>query len=425
MGVATHMFRIWQRFSSELMVLGFISFLSWCLEQAEVFKEISSDLSDDYSQFPDALSLVHTIHAVHQWIFIAFMIHFMTSTFVVYYIVTTVQRKIAKYERWVHTVHRHDKHPDAECEELKDIDVIYGNKYANIRQRFVDYCKVNGKQYLVGKTLDDEAVQQMDKEDYNEEHHKQYHVTDDYVFSLYTTLNQDRVLTDFYHFHPASWGFLLILKVIESLILYGTLDTHNYQWGYEFGCDLFLATVGIIVGLIMIVLFWKLSERNMEGGKFSKDRMCLCLFQSCCKFENDQSTELWLGRMFQAFSFTLAYELASSVGDKNFWDAVDIAQYPMSASEYHALYMCILLVCWPVFGFILTKVLITICLDFSMPPYMDKDHWHLVKTSIKAGALVHKHWKTEFDVFRASLNSEQLQQIQVAVTENKTDHDEL
>merc|ERR1711966_5469 len=101
--------------------------------------------------------------------------------------------------------------------------------------------------------------------------------------------------------------------------------------------------------------------------------------------------------MFQAFSFTLAYEIASSMGDKNFWDAVDIDHYPMSASEYHALYCVMLLVCWPLFTFILTKVLISICLDLSLPPYLDKDHWHLVKTTIKAGELVHEYWETNLD----------------------------
>ena len=60
------------------------------------------------------------------------------------------------------------------------------------------------------------------------------------------------------------------------------------------------------------------------------------------------------------------------MGDKNFWDAVDIDHYPMSASEYHAIYCVMLLVCWPLFAFILTKVLISICLDFSLPPYLDK-----------------------------------------------------
>jgi len=382
------MYELWQRFSSELMVLGFISFLSWALEQGEAFKDISTDLSHDYTNYPDELSLVHTIHAVHQWIFIAMMIHFATSLAVVAYVVHENQRKMAKYERWVHMCYKagdegwKERTANFSSDIVGTVDIASGERYVKVRSRFIQYCKDNGEEHLIGGTKHGS---------------KQYSVDDSFVFSLYSTLNQDRVLADFYHFHPASWGLLLILKVIEALILYGTLDTHNYQWGYEFGCDLFLATIGIIVGLFLIRLMWKLSEKNMSGDEFSTDGMCKCLFHSFCTFDNDQSTDLWIGRVFQAFSFTLAYEIASSMGDKNFWDAVDIDHYPMSASEYHAIYCVMLLVCWPLFAFILTKVLISICLDFSLPPYLDKDHWRLVKTTIKAGALVHGYWQDKFD----------------------------
>ena len=234
------------------------------------------------------------------------MIHFATSVFVVSYVVHNVQRKQAKYERWVHMCYRTGDEENGEskwkertanyhCKQDDDnIDIAFGERYVKIRQRFIKYCSENGDEHLIG----------------GETHgSKQYSVDDRFVFSLYSTLNQDRVLSDFYHFHPASWGFLLILKVIEALILYGTLDTHNYQWGYEFGCDLFLATIGIIVGLIMIRLFWRLSEENMSGEEFSTEGVCQCLLKSCCSFENDQSTEIWLGRMFQAFSFTLVPSL--------------------------------------------------------------------------------------------------------------------
>ena len=47
MGFSSHLYQLWQRFSSELMVLGFISFLAWALEQGEAFKDVTSSLSFD------------------------------------------------------------------------------------------------------------------------------------------------------------------------------------------------------------------------------------------------------------------------------------------------------------------------------------------------------------------------------------------
>merc|ERR1711934_1099983 len=52
-------------------------------------------------------------------------------------------------------------------------------------------------------------------------------------FALYFTLNQDRIVKDFYEFHPSSWVFVLVLKLIECISIAGALSEDTYSWCVE------------------------------------------------------------------------------------------------------------------------------------------------------------------------------------------------
>jgi hypothetical protein len=79
--------RLLHRFSSELMVLGFLAFVVWSCAQADVFVGIADSFKDydDFAVPKDALSYFHTVEAVHMHMFIAMVLYFMVCGASVFY----------------------------------------------------------------------------------------------------------------------------------------------------------------------------------------------------------------------------------------------------------------------------------------------------------------------------------------------------
>lgn len=361
MGMTRHSKRIWAKLSEELMVLGFISSLIWLIEQFGGFESISDDLKDDYHYYPDETSLIHTVHNVHEWIFFGMCLHFVVAVGLTYTCVHSSQVLVSDMEKRVF----YNETPDTTEHRLQ--------RYAHVRKVFLAHHAANK-----------EMLKEYDME---------VEVDTNFIFSLYLTLNQDRMLTEFYNFKPDTWLFIFLFKLIEASVLAATLDIHSYKWGIEFSMDLMLALSGILFAIGCLTLSYIRKRRVMECDAFPKEPP----FQ-CCRNASDPeftSREITLCHAIQAFSFAMCYQVASTIGKKSFWEATDIDQYPFGKGTLHAIWTVLCAFSLVAFCVLLTYAFPVISYDFCLPPNMDVHHYALMKQTCLKQPSVRKLWASE------------------------------
>lgn len=157
--------------------------------------------------------------------------------------------------------------------------------------------------------------------------------------------------------------------------------------------------IGTLCAVLLLCYMYRFTshnrDRNAQGYLTEKP----CWFW-LCKQENEYSAEIWICRIFQAFSFTLCYEFANVFGNKGFWEGTDIAAYPFGKAELHAIYLTSLLVLFAAYMFCMLWVITTVCFNLSKPPFMDRDHWTLVQQVVDKSAAIHEFWGTTAQIDR-------------------------
>merc|ERR1711907_139550 len=79
-GAHDHFVRLFNRASDELMVLGFLAFCIWCINQAEGFKHLSESLDGR----PDESSLLHLAENVLMFLFLAMLLNFAVAAYMIH-----------------------------------------------------------------------------------------------------------------------------------------------------------------------------------------------------------------------------------------------------------------------------------------------------------------------------------------------------
>lgn len=256
-------------------------------------------------------------HDVHIWLFLAMVSHFLMSTMLIFSC-TDRQRKIREIEN--------------SGDDLS---------FNRTRQVFIDHYKGQNHPGM----------------------------DDDFCFSLYMSLNIDRILSDFCNFHVSAWIVLLIIKVLECGIV-ALLDLDGWAWHDGFILSL---CVAVLSPLACVIEVWA-NKRSLEEIHQSK---CFPAKEpdSCWAALGEKyDLEIWHSRMFQALTFTLSYEFMRCFASKNFWKGYYTTDWPHSKDADITIWILTLIVLVIVNVCFLSQAIKLIARKYSLPPYVDEVH---------------------------------------------------
>ena len=93
-GGQAHCEALFHRVNGEFMVLGFLAFLVWSINQGDGFGKLKANV---ITMAPDGVTLLHLCEAVHMYLFLAMILNFTACGFIVFRICRW-QTLIATYE---------------------------------------------------------------------------------------------------------------------------------------------------------------------------------------------------------------------------------------------------------------------------------------------------------------------------------------
>jgi len=338
-----HAMNLFNRLSAELMVLGFVAFVVWSCYQAKMFHDIADDLAKTYTSSPDYYYIYNGCHNVHIWLFLAMIWHFLLSIVCIIRISTT-QKQWAQF----------DKDPAAaEAESNNDAYI----RYRDEKKLFINHFKKKN----------------MDGMDEN------------FNFGLYLSLNLDRVLEDFYHFHLVSWLIVLMVKVVEMAVLGGMSAESKWDWYDQLILMLYPCVLSPVVLIIFFFMRHKDLSADLERGHFE------IADHEEKTFGEKYDIELWFSRLIQGLSFTLAYETMSWATYKGLYTGDATKSWPGSKDGPIAGVACMLIFLQVLNVLMVPKVQRSLSVKYALPPYVDEENKALIEAVIASGFLVENH----------------------------------
>jgi len=335
------------------MVLGFLAFLVWCIQQGEGFTK----MHDKWGWGPDGLSLLHLFEAVHMFLFLGMVLNFILASVL-----------ISKITQWQILFSGYEN-PKL-VEDHPGISAFHCDPPG-----FLQYNESSRESFMLLEKYFISAVQ-MQHPNINLE---------SMDFSRYISICMDEVLTDVIHFSDATWLFVLFVFLIHGVTTYVfEYDTHVKKGWAEFqlaiitaACPITAATMALSSRYDILTIIKAAMNGDFEAQPawvtycVSKERLRVAQFQVVA------------ARLLEGLMFVSAYGLMRKVSDKDFWTFSN-ARYGDNENDgdygedyvFGLLTVAYYLIIYCVVGWkVVPEALVSATVCFALPPYVDDSNW--------------------------------------------------
>jgi len=346
-GANSHFEALLTRISGEFMVLGFLAFCVWVMNQSKGFYK----LAEAVDHKPDYYSLLHLCEDVHMFLFLSMVANFCLAIYLIH-----------TCAHWQVLFARFDR---PELAEMYHIESYFNVAPPSFLKDEESWHKL--KKYFI-KT-------------------SPLTIDEDFDFARYLAACLDQILTDIINFSEWTWAMVLFITSI-NLTLAGAIEYSDIA-GLP-GVMWQQIVMACISPLLAIALSWHSSSKIFTLIKKSSNDDFSVTKDT---WGETMSYETWLVRVMQALMYVVCYSMSHLVAAKKYWKAAvygDDSAYSIWIFTLMGFYTSLYLAAGV---YIFPEAVMNVTVAYAMPPYVDEDNKETLQACLDYDIANPKHWK--------------------------------
>eukprot|EP00927_Polykrikos_kofoidii_P018380 TRINITY_DN18516_c0_g1_i1.p1 TRINITY_DN18516_c0_g1~~TRINITY_DN18516_c0_g1_i1.p1 ORF type:complete len:631 (+),score=75.47 TRINITY_DN18516_c0_g1_i1:74-1894(+) len=310
--------RLFNRASGEFMVLGFLAFVVWLCNQAGAFAAIAKAIENDPSiKMPGTVTdLLHTVENVHMQLFMAMLMFYMIVYFALRCSIA-LEKRWDKSNRRILTRYQSGLGINAEWLAALPRDTQY---FYHFREWFFQSLEEwTGRWEMAENILSSlkPRIQHFQEQQCcsglstdNADDQKELDLPEMmrqwFPFASYLALNFRYVVDDFMAFNLSSWGFIVVVYLVQAQIHKGARADLEYSSPFW---------ITIVFVFMLAATGWV----TFQARLVFQNKINSSARENCCLSIHRLHPSHWFVAAVQVCVFFVCFEFATVVGDIHRW----------------------------------------------------------------------------------------------------------